>query len=148
MCIRDSFQPDQLLRGINACVRASEKGEKLLPVESASYQASEDAVYTLPTKPATPSTPVVKLGKAKISKLTAGKKQLTVTYAKVSNAKKYKVQVSTDKKFKKNVITKTTTAQKLTVKKLKTKKVYYVRVQAVSGKKAGAYSAVKKVKVK
>ena len=142
------FQPDQLLRGINACVRASEKGEKLLPVESASYQASEDAVYTLPTKPTTPSTAVVKLGKAKISKLTAGKKQLTVTYAKVSNAKKYKVQVSTDKKFKKNVITKTTTAQKLTVKKLKTKKVYYVRVQAVSGKKTGAYSAVKKVKVK
>lgn len=138
-----SFQPEQLLRGINACVRASEKSEKMLPIEKAAYTASEDGVYTLPAEPAAAS-----LGKAKISKLTSAKKQLTVKFGKVSGAKKYKVQISTDKKFKKNVITKTTAAQKLTVKKLKAKKVYYVRVQAVSGKKTGAYSAVKKIRVK
>lgn len=118
-----SFQPEQLLRGLNACIRASEKSELMLPIET-------------------------KLAKAKISKLTAGKKQLTVKFAKVKNAKSYKVQVSTDKKFKKNVITKTTKNKSLTIKKLKTNKKYYVRVQAVAGKKTGAYSAVKNVKVK
>ena len=134
------FQPEQLLRGLNAAVRASEKSELMLPVESVAYTASDDATYTLPTE--------TKLAKAKISKLTAGKKQLTVKFAKVKNAKSYKVQVSTDKKFKKNVITKTTKSTSLTIKKLKTNKKYYVRVQAVAGKKTGAYSAVKNVKVK
>lgn len=85
---------------------------------------------------------------AKITKLTAGKKQLTVKIAKVKNAKSYKVQVSTDKKFKKNVTTKTTKSTSLTIKKLKSKKKYFVRVQAVSGKTTGTYSVVKNVKVK
>lgn len=139
-----SFQPEQLLRGFNAAIRASEKTELMLPVETAEYTASDDATYTLPTEKVTP----VKLAKAKITKLTAGKKQLTVKFAKVKLAKSYKVQVSTDKKFKKNVTTKTTKKTSLTIKKLKSNKKYYVRVQAVSGKKTGAYSAVKNVKVK
>ena len=139
-----AFQPEQLLRGFNAAIRASEKTELMLPVETAEYTASDDATYTLPTEKVTP----VKLAKAKITKLTAGKKQLTVKFAKVKLAKSYKVQVSTDKKFKKNVTTKTTKKTSLTIKKLKSKKKYYVRVQAVSGKNTGAYSAVKNVKVK
>lgn len=139
-----SFQPEQLLRGFNAAIRASEKTELMLPVETAEYTASDDATYTLPTEKVTP----VKLAKAKITKLTAGKKQLTVKFAKVKLAKSYKVQVSTDKKFKKNVTTKTTKKTSLTIKKLKSNKKYYVRVQAVSGKNTGAYSAVKNVKVK
>lgn len=139
-----SFQPEQLLRGFNAAIRASEKTELMLPVETAEYTASDDATYTLPTEKVTP----VKLAKAKITKLTAGKKQLTVKFAKVKLAKSYKVQVSTDKKFKKNVTTKTTKKTSLTIKKLKSNKKYYVRVQAVSGKKTGAYSAVKNVKIK
>lgn len=139
-----AFQPEQLLRGFNAAIRASEKTELMLPVETAEYTASDDATYTLPTEKVTP----VKLAKAKITKLTAGKKQLTVKFAKVKLAKSYKVQVSTDKKFKKNVTTKTTNKTSLTIKKLKSNKKYYVRVQAVSGKKTGAYSAVKNVKIK
>lgn len=139
-----SFQPEQLLRGFNAAIRASEKTELMLPVETAEYTASDDATYTLPTEKVTP----VKLAKAKITKLTAGKKQLTVKFAKVKLAKSYKVQVSTDKKFKKNVTTKTTKKTSLTIKKLKSNKKYYVRVQAVSGKNTGAYSAVKNVKIK
>ena len=139
-----SFQPEQLLRGFNAAIRASEKTELMLPVETAEYTASDDATYTLPTEKVTP----VKLAKAKITKLTAGKKQLTVKFAKVKFAKSYKVQVSTDKKFKKNVTTKTTKKTSLTIKKLKSNNKYYVRVQAVSGKNTGAYSAVKNVKVK
>lgn len=139
-----AFQPEQLLRGFNAAIRASEKTELMLPVETAEYTASDDATYTLPTEKVTP----VKLAKAKIAKLTAGKKQLKVKFAKVKLAKSYKVQVSTDKKFKKNVTTKTTKKTSLTIKKLKSNKKYYVRVQAVSGKNTGAYSAVKNVKVK
>lgn len=139
-----SFQPEQLLRGFNAAIRASEKTELMLPVETAEYTASDDATYTLPTEKVTP----VKLAKAKITKLTAGKKQLTVKFAKVKLAKSYKVQVSTDKKFKKNVTIKTTKKTSLTIKKLKSNKKYYVRVQAVSGKNTGAYSAVKNVKIK
>lgn len=139
-----AFQPEQLLRGFNAAIRASEKTELMLPVETAEYTASDDATYTLPTEKVTP----VKLAKVKITKLTAGKKQLTVKFAKVKLAKSYKVQVSTDKKFKKNVTTKTTKKTSLTIKKLKSNKKYYVRVQAVSGKKTGAYSAVKNVKIK
>ena len=144
-----SFQPEQLLRGLNAAIRASEKTELMLPVETAAYTASDDAEYTLPTedKTNTDVTPV-KLAKAKITKLTAGKKQLTVKFAKVKLAKSYKVQVSTDKKFKKNVTTKTTKKTSLTIKKLKSNKKYYVRVQAVSGKNTGVYSTVKNVKVK
>lgn len=139
-----SFQPEQLLRGFNAAIRASEKTELMLPVETAEYTASDDVTYTLPTEKVTP----VKLAKAKITKLTAGKKQLTVKFAKVKLAKSYKVQVSTDKKFKKNVTIKTTKKTSLTIKKLKSNKKYYVRVQAVSGKNTGAYSAVKNVKIK
>lgn len=139
-----SFQPEQLLRGFNAAIRASEKTELMLPVETAEYTASDDATYTLPTEKVTP----VKLAKAKITKLTAGKKQLTVKFAKVKLAKSYKVQVSTDKKFRKNVTIKTTKKTSLTIKKLKSNKKYYVRVQAVSGKNTGAYSAVKNVKIK
>lgn len=139
-----AFQPEQLLRGFNAAIRASEKTELMLPVETAEYTASDDATYTLPTEKVTP----VKLAKAKITKLTAEKKQLTVKFAKVKLAKSYKVQVSTDKKFKKNVTTKTTKKTSLTIKKLKSNKKYYVRVKAVSGKNTGAYSAVKNVKVK
>ena len=139
-----AFQPEQLLRGFNAAIRASEKTELMLPVETAEYTASDDATYTLPTEKVTP----VKLAKAKITKLTAGKKQLTVKFAKVKLAKSYKVQVSTDKKFKKNVTTKTTKKTSLTIKKLKSNKKYYVRVQAVSGKNTGVYSTVKNVKVK
>lgn len=139
-----AFQPEQLLRGFNAAIRASEKTELMLPVETAEYTASDDATYTLPTEKVTP----VKLAKAKITKLTAGKKQLTVKFAKVKLAKSYKVHVSTDKKFKKNITTKTTKKTSLTIKKLKSNKKYYVRVQAVSGKKTGAYSAVKNVKIK
>ena len=49
-----SFQPEQLLRGLNAAIRASEKTELMLPVETAEYTASDDATYTLPTEKVTP----------------------------------------------------------------------------------------------
>ena len=52
---------------------------------------------------------------------------------KSKKAKKYKIQISKSKKFKKNVVTKTTKKLKVTIKskKLKNAKKVYVRAKAV-----------------
>ncbi len=93
--------------------------------------------------------------KASLFKLTAGSKQLTASWKKVSGVTGYEVQCSTSKKFTKKT-TKTVTvkkakSKKTTVKNLKKGKRYYVRVRAyktVSGKKIyGAWSTVKSIKV-
>ena len=67
----------------------------------------------------------------------------------------YEIQLATDKKFKKNKKTITIKKQKTTkatVKKLKAKKKYYVRVRTyktVNGKKVySAWSKIKTVKTK
>lgn len=91
---------------------------------------------------------------SKVSKLklknVKGKK-LKISFKKVKNADGYEIQYSTSKKFKK-AKTLQTTKKSYTVKKLKKKKTYYVRVRAyryVEGKLYyGAYSSTKKVKIK
>ena len=100
---------------------------------------------------------------AKITKLTVkskAKKKITVTWKKVSKANGYQVQVSTNKKFKKSkiILAKTTSKKKITIKKLKSKKTYFVRVRAYAtykdsnGKPQKVYSSwikkTRKVKVK
>lgn len=108
------------------------------------------------TKPSTTkNTETVKPKKTSIKKLSKGKKKFTVTWAKVSGVKGYQIQYSTDKKFKKNNKSVTVTKQKTTkatVKKLKSKKKYYVRVRTyktVNGKKIySSWSKVKSVKAK
>ena len=92
---------------------------------------------------------------ASIKKVKAAKKAILVTWKKVSGVKGYQVQVATDKKFKKNKKTVTIKKQKTTkttVKKLKSKKKYYVRIRTyktVNGKKVySAWSKVKSVKTK
>ena len=86
----------------------------------------------------------------KISSLKAGKKAFTVKYSKQTSGSGYEIQYSTSSKFKsaKTVkITKNKTVSK-TVKKLKAKKTYYVRVRVVKGSYKSAWSASKKVKTK
>ncbi len=95
--------------------------------------------------------------KTTIKKVTSPKtKQLKVTYKKNANATGYQITYSTSKKFTKKT-TKNTTVKSAatlnkTIKKLKKGKTYYVKVRAYktvgSTKYYGAYSAVKKVKVK
>lgn len=89
---------------------------------------------------------VAKVGSVKV-KNQKGKK-IVITFKKASNAKKYQIQVSTDKKFKKSVKTYTTNKVKYTVKKLKKKKTYYVRIRGINGSNTGKWSAVKKIKIK
>ena len=93
--------------------------------------------------------------KTKISKLKKAKKKITVNWKKISKATGYEIQVATDKKFTKNKksvkISKNKTIS-TTIKKLKSKKKYYVRVRTyrkVSGKKIySSWSSVKNVKTK
>ena len=103
----------------------------------------------VPTKKPSKQTKKTTLSKPVIKKVKAGKKTLTVQFAKVKNAKKYVVEVSTNKKFKKNVSKKTVKkGTKAVFKKLRSKKTYYVRVYALNGKNKSAYSKVKSKKVK
>ena len=86
----------------------------------------------------------------KISSLKAGKKAFTVKYSKQTSGSGYEIQYSTSSKFKsaKTVkITKNKTVSK-TVKKLKAKKTYYVRVRVVKGSYKSAWSKALKVKTK
>ena len=98
---------------------------------------------------------VAKPKSASIKKVKAAKKAVSVQWKKVGGVKGYQVQVATDKKFKKNKKTVTIKKQKTTkttVKKLKAKKKYYVRIRTyktVNGKKVySSWSKVKSVKTK
>ncbi len=100
---------------------------------------------------------------AKIKKLkvkSTAKKTIKVTWKKVKKAKGYRVQVSTNRKFKKSKIIFEKHTKKKTLKitkKIKSGKTYYVRVSAyttykdINGKTQKVYSKNKplqKVKVK
>ena len=88
--------------------------------------------------------------KTSISSLKAGKKSLTVKFKKQTSGSGYEIQYSTSKSFKgaKTVkISKNKTVSK-TIKKLKSKKTYYVRVRVVKGSYKSSWSSDKKVKVK
>lgn len=157
------FDPGPL--GDNAAYRSvivMVKGTKQDEVKDSKPATKPSEPVTTPsttqptTKPSTTkNTETVKPKKTSIKKLSKGKKKFTVTWAKVSGVKGYQIQYSTDKKFKKNNKSVTVTKQKTTkatVKKLKSKKKYYVRVRTyktVNGKKIySSWSKVKSVKTK
>lgn len=91
--------------------------------------------------------PRVKFSKLKVS----GKCKVKATWKKLTNVSGYQIQYAPNKKFKK-AKRKTVKSTSVTIKKLKKKKTYFVRVRAyklVDGKKVyGKWSAVKKVKIK
>lgn len=73
-------------------------------------------------------------------------RKLQVKWGKIKGVKKYQVQYSTSKKFaKKKTKTKVVKGNKVTLKRLKAKKRYYVRVRAVKSSKVyGIYSKSKR----
>lgn len=89
---------------------------------------------------------VDKPAKVKIKSIKAGKKKFTVKWKKAKHARKYKVyyRVKGTKKWKSKSVKKTS----CTVKKLKSKKTYQVRVRAINLTLKGKYSKTKTVKVK
>ena len=75
-----------------------------------------------------------------LSKLTVGKKRLTVSWKKNSSVSGYQIQYSTSNRFSspKTVTVKSYKTTSLTLKNLKSKKAYYVRIRTyktVNGKK-------------
>ena len=92
--------------------------------------------------------------KAKLKKVSAGKKKATVQWTKFENAEGYEIVYSLKSNFKskKTVKINSGTTAKKVIKSLKSKKTYYVKIRAwrtIGGKKVySGYSAVKKVKVK
>lgn len=97
----------------------------------------------------------VKAPKASSLKSLKGKKRsIIIKWKKISGANGYQIVLATDKKFKKNKKTVTIKKQisRTTVKKLKTKKKYYVRIRTykiINGKKVYAsWSKAKAVKTK
>ena len=103
------------------------------------YQGSKKLTFTI--KPKTTS----------LSKLTAGKKQLKVTWKKNSAVSGYEIQYSTSKKFSsaKTVTVKGYKTTSKTIKSLKAKKTYYVRIRTyktVNGKKVYSDWSAKSLK--
>lgn len=98
-------------------------------------------------------TAKLKVKKPSISSLKKGKKKLTVYLKNYSGLDGVQIQYSTSKKFtKKKTKTVATKKASKTIKKLKSKKKYYVRVRGykiVNGKKVySSWSKVKSIKVK
>ena len=113
------------------------------------------------TKPATTAkkTNTTSAAKVKLTKQTAkvkanGKKKIKVSWKKDKNASGYEITYSTKKSFKgkKTIIVKSNKTTSKVVKKLTSKKKYFVKVrsykQVGKTKTYGAYSKVKTIKVK
>ncbi len=105
-----------------------------------------------PTTPPAVTTTVTKPAKVKNVKVTAKKKKLNVSWKKVSGATGYEVLSATNNKFTKNKKTVTVKKNKVTLKRLKSKKKYFVKVRAYKlangNKYFGKWSKVVKKKVK
>ena len=92
------------------------------------------------------SAKVAKVNKIKLKNIK--KKTVLVVIGKVNNAALYKIQYSTDKRFKKSVKSKKTSKLSCKLTKLKKGKTYWIRVCAVNGKIQGKWSKTRKIKVK
>ncbi len=105
-------------------------------------------------KPNNDKSKSVRLKAPKIKKIKAKKKSLKVTWKKVKGVKGYKLQYSRKKSFKKakTLVINKASKKSTTIKKLKSKKKYYIRVRSykVVGKKTyqSAWSKVKYKKTK
>ena len=133
---KGSFSNIKVAKGYNYIVIS--KGGYKAPCEDINYKVS----YTF------------SLAKPSLKKVTGSKKSLKISWNKKSDVDGYQIQYATSKKFKKAKtvsISKAKTVSK-TVKKLKAKKTYYVRVRTFKkydGKKNySAWSKVKSAKTK
>lgn len=76
--------------------------------------------------------------------LKVKKKKINIHFKLISNVSKYQIMYSTKKSFKNKKVV-TVKSGNVTIKKLKRKKTYFVRIRAISKNgKAGAWSVVKK----
>ena len=115
----------------------------------------EDANNTSPAKPTKPNkVSAPKVAKVKAVKATAGRNKLSLKWKKASGIFGYQLQVSPKKTFKgARKITVKKSAKTYTVKKLKSRKTYFIRIRAYKkyvseGKKKQAYGKWVTVKAK
>lgn len=118
-----------------------------------------EAVVTTTDKAVTPATKApqkVKVGKTKVTTAVKKKKssKIKISLKRIKGAKKYQIQISTTRKFKKKIVRRIVKKAKVTIsnKKLKNKRKLYVRARAIKivdkKKYYGSWSKVKKVKTK
>lgn len=125
------------------------KGE---PTETLSPGTSgEFGKVQIPEANETPQ-PGVMLADTKITGMVSDtKNQFTVSWKKVNGAGGYEVNYAENKSFTKNKVTKKTAKTFLTLKKLRERRTYYIRVRAYEGQGAekivGKYSAVRYIKL-
>ena len=125
-----------------------------VPVPTTVDNGSSKETTVAPTQKCTTKKIVVKRTKVKYVSKKKTSIKVKISLKKIKGAKKYKVQISTSRKFKKILVKKTVKKAKFTLKskKIKNKKKLYVRVKAVKviNKKVytGKWSRVKKIKVK
>lgn len=134
--------------------------DKYIYVEPATEEVTTTAVV-LSTKKTTESltksesVPAIEKKPSKVVVKKAKnirKKSVLLTWKKASNAKKYQLQISRNKKFKKGkkYQTRIVTTKKLkyTIKKLKNGQRYYFRVRGINNKLYGAWSKIQRVTIK
>lgn len=149
----------QLVKGDYTLVITSEKEQIVKTFQMIADTAVPPTTNTPTINPASPGpgkTGIIKQPKAPagVKAKAKGKKRIQVTWKKVSGAKGYIIGTATKKngKCKTALTVKGGSKKKATLKKLKSGKVYYVKVKAyrLSGKKkiAGKWSKPVKVKVR
>ena len=147
----------QLVQGLYTLVVTSEKGQIIKQFRCIPEEVKNSPTPTDGSKKAAEK----KTTKKKVLKAPAGvkvkaiaKRKIRVTWKKVKGAKGYIISTSTKKKgkYKTKLTVKGGSKKKTILKKMKSGKVYYVKVKAyqLSGKKkvAGKLSKAKKVKVR
>lgn len=148
----------QLIKGDYTLVITSEKEQIVKTFQMIPDTAAPPSVNTQTAKPAAPvkkdSAKKTLKAPAGVKAKAKGKKKILVTWKKVSGAKGYIIGTATKKngKYKTKLTVKGGSKKKATLKKMKSGKVYYVKVKAyqLSGKKkiAGKWSKAIKVKVR
>lgn len=97
---------------------------------------------------------IVSVERARISSLTNKRgKKLIIKIRKLTGASGYEILYSTDKNFKKDCYTVSTTVVKIAITSLTKRKFYYLKARAyvldsAGNKVYGKYGAVKKIKIK
>lgn len=135
-----------------ANVKVNAAGSVTLPAGfsgavSITITSAEKGKYLKATKTITIKVPTV----PSVSNPTVGKGQVTVAWKKNTTGTGYQIQVATDKAFKKvakSVTINKNSILKTTVKGLKAKKTYYIRVRTMHKKNYSKWSGTKTVKVK
>ena len=114
--------------------------------------ATEPKQTATPTPQAPTTQKEAKQLTVKSLKLSTGKKKIKTKWKKTKGAKKYQVQIATNKSFSKGKKSVKTSKNTYTFKKLKAKKKYYVRIRTISevnGKIVyGKWTKVKSLKTK